>query len=379
MVPVVDLGDGHHLLDLTQGPTLAFKDVALQLVGRLLDAELGRRGTRVTVLAATSGDTGSAAIEALKGRANVDVVILHPEGRVSEVQRRQMTTVDADNIRNVAVAGASFDDCQTLVKSAFNDPGLRAEFGLAAVNSINWARVMAQIVYYVWAANRVVGPNGGPVSFTVPTGNFGNILAGWYAKRMGLDVDQLVVASNRNDVLTRFFETGSLASSTVVPSLSPSMDIQISSNFERLLWEASGRDGEAVGEVLSEFSTSGLAAIPTAWVEAIRCEFDAGRLDDEGILAEIQRVHERLGLLIDPHTAVGTEVARRLRRTRDIPMITLATAAPAKFPDAVERATGVHPPLPPFLAELLQRPEHFEVASPDLGDIAGRIRAFHRR
>ncbi len=379
VVPMVDLGDGHHLLDLTQGPTLAFKDVALQLVGRLLDAELGRRGTRVTVLAATSGDTGSAAIEALRGRANVDVVILHPEGRVSEVQRRQMTTVDVDNVRNVAVADASFDDCQNLVKAAFNDPALRAEFGLAAVNSINWARVMAQIVYYVWAANRLVGVDAGPVSFTVPTGNFGNILAGWYAKRMGLEVDQLIVASNRNDVLTRFFETGSLASSAVVPSLSPSMDIQISSNFERLLWEASGRDGEAVGSVLQSFSTAGLAAIPAPWVDAIRSEFDAGRLDDEGILAEIRRVHERLGLLIDPHTAVGTEVARRLRRRSDVPMITLATAAPAKFPDAVERATGVRPPLPAFLAELFERPEHYEVATADLGDIAGRIRAFQRR
>ncbi len=377
--PVVDLGDGHHLLDLTQGPTLAFKDVALQLVGRLLDHELGRRSQRITVLAATSGDTGSAAIEALRGRANVDILVLHPEGRVSEVQRRQMTTVDADNVRNVAVVGATFDDCQNLVKAAFNDPALRSEFGLAAVNSINWARVMAQIVYYVWASLQVVGSTGRAVSFTVPTGNFGNILAGWYAKRMGLAVDQLVVASNRNDVLTRFFETGTLAAETVVPSLSPSMDIQISSNFERLLWEASERDGAAVDEALGRFAREGLAAIPAPWVDRIRSEFGAGRLDDDGILREIAAIDDRLGLLIDPHTAVGTEVARRLRRDPSVPMITLATAAPAKFPDAVERATGVRPPLPPFLAELFDRPEYLERSEPSLPAIAERLRTFTRR
>ncbi len=377
--PVIDLGEGHHLLDLTQGPTLAFKDVALQLVGRLLDFELGRQGHRMTVLAATSGDTGSAAIEALRGRANVDIMVLHPEGRVSEVQRRQMTTVDADNVRNVAVVGASFDDCQNLVKAAFNDPEMRSAFGLAAVNSINWARVMAQIVYYVWASRQVVGDSGAPVSFTVPTGNFGNILAGWYAKRMGVDIDQLIVASNRNDVLTRFFETGSLAMRQVEPSLSPSMDIQISSNFERLLWESSGRDGARVAEVLARFADEGLAAVPVEWVEAIRGEFDAGRLDDDGTLGEIAHLHERLGLLVDPHTAIGTEVARRLRRDADVPMITLATAAPAKFPDAVERATGVRPPLPPFLSELFERPELYERANPSLTEIGDQLRVFAQR
>ncbi len=377
--PVLDLGDGHHLLDLTQGPTLAFKDVALQLVGRLLDFELGRRGRRMTVLAATSGDTGSAAIEALRGRANVDIMVLHPEGRVSEVQRRQMTTVDADNVRNVAVSGASFDDCQNLVKAAFNDPAMRDSYGLAAVNSINWARVMAQVVYYEWASLQVVGDTGRPVSFTVPTGNFGNILAGWYAKRMGVNIDQLVVASNRNDVLTRFFETGALAAQQVEPSLSPSMDIQISSNFERLLWEASGRDGEHVTDVLSRFAIEGMAAVPTEWVDTIRSEFDAGRLDDDATLREIAFVHDRLDLLIDPHTAVGTEVARRLRRDPSVPMITLATAAPAKFPDAVEQATGVRPPLPPFLDELFAREEFYEVASSTLAAVDAQLRAFTRR
>lgn len=377
--PVIDMGHGHHLLDLTQGPTLAFKDVALQLVGRLLDHELGLQGRHMTVLAATSGDTGSAAIEALQGRVNVDIMVLHPEGRVSEVQRRQMTTVDAANVRNVAVSGASFDDCQNLVKAAFNDPKLRADYGLAAVNSINWARVMAQIVYYVWAARQVVGTTGAPVSFTVPTGNFGNILAGWYAKRMGLPIDQLVVASNRNDVLTRFFETGLLASEAVEPSLSPSMDIQISSNFERLLWEASGRSGGEVAEVLHRFADEGLAAVPGAWVEAIRSEFDAGRLGDEATLDEIALVHRELGWLIDPHTAVGTNVARRLRRNSDVPMVTLATAAAAKFPDAVEQATGVRPDLPPFLSELFDRPERFERCEPSLTAIGKCLEAFSTR
>jgi threonine synthase len=370
--PVIDLGDNHHLLDLTQGPTLAFKDVALQLVGRLLDHELERRGARVTVLGATSGDTGSAAIEALKGRRNVDVVILHPRGRVSEVQRRQMTTVDAANVSNVAVDG-TFDDCQDLVKAAFGDPALRAEYGLAAVNSINWARVMAQIVYYVTAA-RVVSPTGDPVSFCVPTGNFGNVLAGWYAKRMGLSVDRLVVASNRNDVLTRFFGTGALRAHAVQPSLSPSMDIQVSSNFERLLWESSGRDGVGVTSLLETFRSEGEVEVPERWVASIRAEFDAGRLDDEETLAEMALMHDRLGLLIDPHTAVATRLARDLRRDPKVPMISLATAHPAKFPDAVEKATGIRPPLPGFLAELFERPEHLLEAENSLEGVRRILR-----
>lgn len=372
--PVVELGDNHYLLDLAQGPTLAFKDVALQLVGRLLDHELDRRGENVTVLGATSGDTGSAAIEALKGRRNVNVVILHPRGRVSDVQRRQMTTVDADNVRNVAVEG-TFDDCQDLVKAAFNDPSLRSEFGLAAVNSINWARVMAQIVYYVTSA-RLVAPQGGPVSFTVPTGNFGNILAGWYAKRMGLAVDHLVVASNRNDVLTRFFESGALTAQAVEPSLSPSMDIQVSSNFERLLWEASNRDGIALSELLSTFRSAGNAVVDPAITDRIRSEFSAGRLGDDGTLAEIKRVSDHIDRLIDPHTAVGTAVARNFDPSPVVPMITLSTADPAKFPDAVETATGLRPALPPFLSELMDRTEHFVEAPNDLAAVAGLMREF---
>ncbi|MGF1596435.1 MAG: threonine synthase [Acidimicrobiales bacterium] len=366
--PVVGLGDGVHLLDLTQGPTLAFKDVALQLVGRLLGRELAHRGGSVVVIMATSGDTGSAAIEALAGLTNVEAIVLHPEGRVSEVQRRQMTTVAADNIHNLAVEG-TFDDCQDLVKAAFGDEGLRHRHGLAAVNSINWARVMAQIVYYVTAA-RTVAPDGGPVSFAVPTGNFGNVLAGWYAKRMGLDVDRLIVASNRNDVLTRFFETGWLEARDVVPTPSPSMDIQISSNFERLLWEASDRDGPAVARLIATFRSEGRVEVPAPWRAVIGAEFTGGRLDDEGTIAEMRRVHDDNGLLVDPHTAIGIHAARTLRGDPAVPVVALATAAPAKFGEAVERAVGRRPELPPFLAELFQRPERYTVVANDPAAVA---------
>jgi len=365
--PVIDLGGGHHLLDLTQGPTLAFKDVALQLVGRLLDHLLTQANERVVVIGATSGDTGSAAIEALAGRDRVTVVMLHPNGRVSEVQRRQMTTVNVPNIHNLAVEG-NFDDCQDLVKASFAATEITNVHQLSAVNSINWARVMAQMVYYVTAA-RTVAPDGGPVSFSVPTGNFGNVLSGWYAKRMGLPVDQLVVASNRNDIMTRYFSTGSLDAHEVVPTLSPSMDIQISSNFERLLWEASARDGEAVADLIGRFRSTGSAEVPAVWHEAITAEFSAGRLDDDGTLAEIARVHDEFGLVIDPHTAVGLAAARQHHRDRSIPMVTLATADPAKFGDAVKRATGVDPQLPDHLAELHARTEHYDVVENSIESI----------
>ena len=373
VVPLVDLGDNLHLLDLSQGPTLAFKDVALQLVGRLLDHELTKRGERVTVLAATSGDTGSAAIEALKNRDRINIVVLHPHGRVSDVQRRQMTTVVASNVRNVAVDG-NFDDCQDLVKAAFGNPEHRSSFGLAAVNSINWARVMAQIVYYV-SANLRLTDGEGPLSYSVPTGNFGNILAGWYAKQMGNPTGQLIVASNRNDVLTRFFETGSLKANEVVPSLSPSMDIQISSNFERILWESSGRDGQAITELLAQFRAEGEAEVPDEWVQAIRSDFDAGRADDAETLEEMRRVYAEIGLQIDPHTAVGLKVGRQYRSDASEPMVVLSTASPAKFPDAVEQATGERPDLPPFLSELHDRREHFERATASLDSVVAHLRA----
>ncbi len=373
VVPLVQIEPNNFLLDLALGPTLAFKDVALQLVGRLLDHELDRRGETVTVLGATSGDTGSAAIDALKGRSNVKIAILHPAGRVSEVQRRQMTTIDAPNVANIAIDG-NFDDCQDLVKAAFNDPALRAEFGLAAVNSINWARVMAQVVYYVVASLRLTKGEQ-PVSFAVPTGNFGNVLAGWYAKRMGVPIEQLIVASNRNDVLTRFFETGALTAETVVASLSPSMDIQVSSNFERLLWEASGRDGVAVAELLARFRTDGHAQVDPAWVDAIKAEFVGGRLDDDGTLVEIERVRNESGVLIEPHTAVGVHVGRALRADDDVPLVTLATAHPAKFPDAVEQAVGERPDLPDFLSHILTAEELLDYAPNDLQAVATRLRA----
>ncbi len=370
--PVEAIGPDQYLLDLTQGPTLAFKDVALQLVARMLDAELQRRGEQVTVIGATSGDTGSAAIEALAGRANINVVILHPLDRVSEVQRRQMTTVDAANISNLAVRG-TFDDCQDLVKAAFADSSMRAELNLAAVNSINWARVVSQIPYYIVAARRV-SPDGAPVSFSVPTGNFGNVLAGWYGKRMGLAVDRFVVASNRNDVLTRFFETGRLVIDSVEPSLSPSMDIQVSSNLERLLWEAGGRVGEAVIELLTNLRATGSVVVPASWCQVIASDFDGLRLDDEGTLAEIAEVLRVTERVVDPHTAVGTYAARKLGRP-GVPMITLATADPAKFPDAVEAATGRRPELPPHLAELFDRVERYDVIDNSSDSLAAMLRA----
>ena len=369
--PVAELGNNQYLLDLTKGPTLAFKDVALQMVGRMLEAELAKQDRRVTVIGATSGDTGSAAIEALAGMANIEVLILHPYERVSEVQRRQMTTVTASNIHNVAIRG-TFDDCQDLVKASFNDPQLRSDVGLAAVNSINWARVMCQIVYYITAA-RAVRPDGGPVSFSVPTGNFGNVLSGWYAKQMGLAVDRLVVASNRNDVLTRFLETGTLETQGVAPSLSPSMDIQISSNFERLLWEAAGRDGEAVAELLAELRSVGKATVPPAWHRAILAEFDGFRLDDDGTIDRISQTFAETELVVDPHSAVGLDAAAALAK-RDVPMITLATADPAKFPDAVERSIGQRPELPAHLAEIMTKAERFEVMDNSVDGIAERLR-----
>ncbi len=375
--PIIDVGGGHHLLDLTQGPTLAFKDVALQLVGRMLDTELTRRGRRATILGATSGDTGSAAIEALAGLDSVDVVILHPAGRVSDVQRRQMTTVDAANVHNLAVRG-TFDDCQDLVKAAFNDRDLREAVSLGAVNSINWARVMAQIVYYVTSA-RSVRPDGGPVTFSVPTGNFGNVLAGWYAKQMGLAVNTLIVASNRNDVLTRFFERRSLEIHQVEPSLSPSMDIQVSSNFERLLWETSGRNGAAVARLLTELRSASRADVPAEWCRLIDASFVGYRLSDDETLDEIKRAHAETGLVVEPHTAIGLGAARcyaaENNRFDDEPVITLATADAAKFPDAVESALGTRPELPEHLADLFDRKENYDEIDNDLSVVASRLRA----
>ena len=378
VVELVELEAGLHLLELFHGPTLAFKDVALQLVGRLFDHELERRQARLTVVGATSGDTGSAAIEACRGRDAVDIFVLHPHGRVSEVQRRQMTTVEAPNVHNIAVEG-TFDDCQDLVKAMFNDQAFRAEVQLGAVNSINWARVMAQIVYYVVAAQRV-GPGGRPVSFTVPTGNFGNVFAGWAARSMGLAVDRFCVASNENDILTRVFASGEMAIGEVVPTLSPSMDIQVSSNFERLLFESHGRDGQRIASMMTEFRETGVLRLDGDHHRLLGETWDAERVDDEGpggVLETIARIHDEHGLLLDPHTAVGVEAARR--RLGASPMIALATAHPAKFPDAVEAATGIRPGLPDRVADLFDRPERFEVMPNDLLALQDHVRAHRRR
>ncbi len=352
VVPLVNLEPGHQLMELFHGPTLAFKDVALQLLGRLFDVILTQRDEKVTIVGATSGDTGSAAIDGVKHCDNVDIVILYPAGRVSDVQRKQMTTVDSPNVRTVAIEG-TFDDCQDLVKAMFNDAAFRERQNLSAVNSINWARVMAQVVYYFEIARKVSGP----FDVTVPTGNFGNVLSGWIAQRMGAPVRHLVVASNENDILTRFFESLAMNVTGVHPTLSPSMDIQVSSNFERLLFEMNGRDGGLTAEQLRVFRDKGTLSVEAdQYQQWIAPTFRAGRASDHDTLATIRSVHETTGMLIDPHTAVGVKAARE-HREDGVPMITLATAHPAKFPDAVERATGVRPQLPEHLANLFDLPE----------------------
>ncbi len=364
--PLVQTGANEWLLELFHGPTLAFKDVALQLVGRLFDHVLSARNERVTILGATSGDTGTAAIEGVKSCANVDIVILYPHGRVSDVQRRQMTTVDAPNVRTVAIEG-TFDDCQDLVKAAFADAAFRDRMHLSAVNSINWARVMAQIVYYVTASQSL---GGRPVRFTVPTGNFGNVLAGWIAQEMGLPVEKFIIASNTNDILTRTLHTGIMSTNGVVPTLSPSMDIQVSSNFERLLFELNGRDGGMTADQMRQFRTSGSTRLEADQQHELRGRFSAHRVDDEGTLAIMRDVYAESGMLLDPHTAVGVGASRALASTGlGGPEIILATAHPAKFPDAVVKATGVHPPLPAHLADLFDRPEHTTLLPSDLAAV----------
>ncbi len=363
VTPLSDLGDGTWLLELFHGPTLAFKDVALQLVGRLFDHELTRRSQKVTIVGATSGDTGSAAIEACRDRDAIEIFIMHPAGRTSEVQRRQMTTVLSANVHNIALEG-TFDDCQDVVKALFADESFRDRNQLSAVNSINWARVMAQIVYYVVSAARVPRLDGRrdpsrPVSFAVPTGNFGNVFAGYSAQRMGVPVSQFVVGSNSNDILTQFFTTGTMTISGVHPTLSPSMDIQVSSNLERLLFELFGRDGVAIAELMQQFRAEGAVVVDPERMDLLAEHWSGTSVDDVATREAIAELYGRLGVLIDPHTAVGYEAARRLRTDAVAPMITLSTAHPAKFPDAVEAATGVRPPLPPHLADLFEREERY--------------------
>lgn len=365
--PLVQLDDRRWLLELFHGPTIAFKDVALQLVGRLFDHVLTERGRRATILVATSGDTGSAAMHGCADREAIDCVVLFPDGRVSEVQRRQMTTLDTGNLHALAVDG-TFDDCQDLVKAAFVDRPFRDEVSLSAMNSINWGRVMAQVVYYVTAARDLDERGLGAPVFSVPTGNFGNVFAGWVAQRMGLDVAGFVVASNTNDILTRWLETGTLSMEPVVPTLSPSMDIQVSSNLERLLFHLLGEKGSETGELLREFRAGGRidAPRPDGWRGA--------RLDDDETTAVIAEHHARAGVLLDPHTAVGVGAVDRIADLPDAPVVCLATAHPAKFPDAVEAATGVRPSLPPHLADLLDRPERYEHVEAHLAAVERAVR-----
>ncbi|WP_137181613.1 threonine synthase [Roseomonas sp. AR75] len=376
--PLVQLDTRVFALELFHGPTLAFKDMAMQALGLLFDTTLARRGERVTIVGATSGDTGSAAIEACRDREAVDIVILHPEGRTSAVQRRQMTTVLSPNVANLAISG-SFDDCQDLVKAMFADAPFRGEMKLAAVNSINWARVALQIPYYVASALALGAPDR-EVAFSVPTGNFGNVLAAWAARRMGLPIAQLIVGSNRNDILTRFLAANDMTVRSVEPSLSPSMDIQVSSNFERLLFELLHRDAGATAETMRRFRTEGRMPIPdTAWSEATQI-FRGFALDDAGTLQEIGRLWRDCGYLADPHTAVGTAAALAVPPTDPaIPMVVAATAHPAKFPDAVHKATGISPPLPSRLADLYDRPERFTRLPAELDAIEGFVRAHARR
>ena len=373
--PLVQLEPGHFLLELFHGPTLAFKDFAMQIIGQLFQIELAKQGRRVTIVGATSGDTGSAAIEAFKGLDNVDVFILFPHGRVSEVQRRQMTTPAEANVHALALDG-TFDDCQNRLKDMFNDFAFRDEVGLAGVNSINFARVLAQVVYYFTAAVSLGAPERA-ISFTVPTGNFGDIFAGFLAKEMGLPIDRLVIATNQNDILHRCLTTGDYRMDGVKPSISPSMDIQISSNFERALFWAYGRDGAAVAQLMDELKSAGGFTVSQGALQSLRETYASGRVSEEETSATIAEEVTRSGELLCPHSAVGVRVGRA-HLAPPVPMVTLATAHPAKFPDAVEAATGIRPGLPPRMADLFDRPERVARVPNDLAALEAVVREGRR-
>ncbi len=370
--PLVQLGPNHFLLELFHGPTLAFKDFAMQLIGQMFQAVLARRNQRITIVGATSGDTGSAAIEAFRGLKGVDVCILYPHGRVSEVQRRQMTTPSEANVHALAVDG-DFDDCQAALKDMFADHAFRDGVGLAAVNSINWARVLAQVVYFFTSAV-ALGAADRNVSFTVPTGNFGDIFAGFIAKEMGLPSERLVIATNQNDILHRTMGAGDYTKLGVVPSISPSMDIEVSSNFERALFWAHDRDGAAVAGLMDELKTNGSFRISSNAMSALTETYDSGKADETTTSETITRTLVECAELLCPHSAVGVHVGtQHARRNLSVPMITLATAHPAKFPDAVEAATGVHPPLPKRMADLYDRSERVTQVANDLSAIQALI------
>ncbi len=373
VAPLIQLDTHLFTQELFHGPTLAFKDMAMQVLGRLFDYVLTQRDTSVTIVGATSGDTGSAAIEACAGRERVDIVILHPHERTSLVQRRQMTTVHAPNVGNIALEG-TFDDCQDMVKALFADAPFRNEVRLSAVNSINWARIAAQIPYYVAAALALGAPDR-EVAFSVPTGNFGNILAAWAARRMGLPVARLIVGSNRNDILYRFLDKNDMSMVPVEPSLSPSMDIQVSSNFERLLFELMDRDPVALAETMRVFRETGRMPVSDAIWHRARGVLHGFRLDDAGTEAAIRQLHAETGYLADPHTIIGIAAARAHAPGQGVPTVTAATAHPAKFPDAMERATGLRPALPLRMADLFEREERFDVMPNDIAAVQAKVRA----
>lgn len=355
IAPLKQLGHNEFLLELFHGPTLAFKDFALQFLGRVLEYFLERNHQQLTVIGATSGDTGSAAIEGCRGRKNIRIFILHPQGRVSDVQRRQMTTVADENVFNLAVGG-SFDDCQDIVKSLFTDEDFRKKQKLTAVNSINWARILAQIVYYFYAAFALGAP-AKRISFCVPTGNFGDIYAGYIAQQMGLPIERLIIATNSNDILARCLKTGTYGMEGVSSTISPSMDIQISSNFERLLFDLYERDGATIDKMMQDFRAHGKITLSQSALTRLRAGFSAGKADDAATRATIASVYKETGELLDPHTAVGVTVGRELHNDTTNPIVTLATAHPAKFPDAVKAAIGIHPALPDYLFDLMKKTE----------------------
>ena len=364
IVPLAQLDGNEWILELFHGPTLAFKDVALQLLGHLFGYVLGKRSEKITIVGATSGDTGSAAIDCVQGRNFAEIFMLHPKGRVSDVQRRQMTTVIEKNVHNIAIEG-DFDDCQAMVKALFNDLEFRDKINLSAVNSINWARVMAQIVYYFTSAVALGAPDR-KVSFSVPTGNFGDVYAGYIAKQMGLPIDQLIVATNTNDILSRTLSNGEYKVGETIPTISPSMDIQVSSNFERLLFNIYDANGAEVRALMENLKQSGQFNITDDRLDIAKQTFNAMRVSEDETKKTIADVFNRGGQVIDPHTAVGVNAARKNWNDKSVPMISLSTAHPAKFPEAVKEMTGVHPELPSHMANLFEREEKFDVLPNDL-------------
>jgi threonine synthase len=376
VAPLAQFGVSDFILELFHGPTLAFKDLAMQFLGRLMDHALAARGERTTIVVATSGDTGGAAVEAFRGRSRADLFVLFPHGRISDVQRRMMTTARDENVHAVAIEG-TFDDCQAIVKGMFNHHAFRDRVRLSGVNSINWARIVAQVVYYFTAAVALGSPRR-KVAFTVPTGNFGDVYAGYVALRLGLPIDRLVIATNVNDILARTIATGGYDPREVVATSSPSMDIQVASNFERLLFEVYDRDGDAVRRLMASLAQSGSFALSARALAGIRAVFSADRADEEETAATIRTTLRETGRVIDPHTAVGVAVAEKETRDQSIPMIVLGTAHPAKFPDAVEAACGLRPPLPDWLADLAQRPERVTTLPVDQAAVEHHILAVSR-